>query len=59
MAVPDEFIPLLFPVVGVLSGPLLIMVPSLILKTPDLIPKADSSPSIYAPSMLYVANPAE
>lgn len=58
IAVPDALIPLLFVFVGVLSGPELIIVPLLMLKIPDLIPNADSSPSIYAPFMLYVAYPA-
>ena len=52
MAVPDGLIPLLFPVVGVLSGPEPMMVPFLILKIPALMPSPDSFPEIYAPSML-------
>lgn len=47
------------PLVGVLSGPVPIIVPLMMLKIPDLIPKADSAPSICAPFMLYVAYPAE
>ena len=46
IAVPDGFIPLLLPLVGVLSGPEPIMVPFLMLKTPDLIPNPDSTPDI-------------
>ena len=45
--------------VGVLSSPVPIIVQFLILKTPDLIPSADSMPSMYEPLILYVAYPAE
>ena len=46
IAVPDALIPLLLVFVGVLSGPVPIKVASLMLNMPDLIPSADSEPSM-------------
>ena len=52
IATPVGFIPLLFPLTGVLSIPLEKIFPFDILKTPDLIPKPESSPEIFAPLIL-------